>query len=81
MSLEREAMRGRLVTAKQKQQRCRYSIEANAEAIRTKLNTALTCPDDLEIPLIDELWDQLKSSWAELELAGSDIKRLERELQ
>lgn len=80
MSLEREAMNSRLIAAQKKQQRCRYSIEANAEAIRTKLNTALTRPDDLDIPLIDELWDQLKSAWGELELAGADIKRLEKEL-
>jgi hypothetical protein len=78
--MERAAMRGRLEELRQKQARCRYSIRGTADAIRGKINTSLIPPDELEVPLIDELWDQLKSSWSELELVNADIKRLEKEL-
>lgn len=80
MSLERAALRGRLEELKQKRERCRYAIKGNSDAIRGKLNTLLTEPDELEVPLIDELWDQIKSSWSELQLLNSDIKRFEKEL-
>lgn len=81
MNMEYAAMRGLLEEKKQKRDRCRYAIKGNADAIRGKLNTLLTSPDDLEVPLIDELWDQIKSSWSELQLLNADIARLERELR
>lgn len=80
VNLERAAMRGLLEEKKQKRERCRYAIKGNADAIRSKLNTLLTSPDELEVPLIDELWDQVKSSWSELQLLNADIARLEKEL-
>lgn len=80
MSMERAAMRGRLEELKQKRAKLRYSIEGTSQAICGKLNTLLNPPDDLETLLIDELWDQVKSAWAELQLVNSDIKKFEREL-
>ena len=80
MSIERAAMRGRLEELKQKRARLRFSIEGTSQAICTKLNTLLTPPDQLEAELIDELWCQVKSAWAELQLVNADIARFEREL-
>jgi hypothetical protein len=80
MNLERAQMRGVLEEKKQQRERCRYAIKGNADAIRGKLNTLLTTPDELEVPLIDELWDQIKSTWSQLQLLNADIKRFEKEL-
>ncbi len=73
-------MRGILEEKKQKRERCRYAIRGNADAIRGKLNTMICTPDEIEVPLVDELWDQVKSSWSELQLLNADIARLEKEL-
>lgn len=81
MSLEREAMRGRLAGLRDKQKKLCSRIEGDARAIRTALNTALTPPEDLDVPVIDEQWDQLKGAWAELAVVNGDIARLERELK
>ena len=80
LNMERAAMRGVLEEKKQERERCRYAIKGNADAIRGKLNMALFTPEEIEVPLIDELWDQVKSAWAKMELLSGDIKRLEREL-
>lgn len=80
MNMERAAMLGLLEEKKQKRERCRYAIKGNTDAIRGKLNTLLTSPDEIEVPLIDELWDQTKSAWSELQLLNADIQKLEREL-
>lgn len=80
MNLERAAMKGKLAELKQKRERCRHAIRGNADAIRAKLNTVLTPPDDLDVPLIDELWTALKSAWTDLALANGDISRIEKEL-
>lgn len=79
-ALERAAMRGRLEELKQRRERCRYAIKGNADAICGKLNTVLNTPDELEVPLIDELWDQIKSAWSELQLHNADISRFEKAL-
>ncbi len=81
MSLERAAMRGRLSEAKEKRERLRFRIKGEADAIRAKLNTVLTPPDDLDVPVIDEQWDQLKSAWAELAVVNGEIARLEEALR
>lgn len=80
MNLERAAMKGKLADARQQQVRLRNRIEGQAVAIRMNLNTAITLPDRLDVPVIDEQWDQLKSAWAELIVVNADIDRLEREL-
>lgn len=81
MSLEREAMQGRLAGLKQQREKLRLRIDGNARQIRQGLNTVLTPVDDLEVLLLDEQWDELKTAWAELTKISSDIARLERELK
>lgn len=80
MNMERAAMLGRLEELKQRRAKLRYSIEGTSQAICAKLNTLLTPPDDLETSLIDELWDQVKSAWAELQLVNNDIRKFEKAL-
>lgn len=80
MNLERAAMMGKLAEAKQKRQRLELKIEGNARMISRGLNTLLTPPADLEIPLLDEQWDELKNAWAELQVTNSEISRLEKAL-
>lgn len=81
MNLERAAMKGRLAEAEQKQARLQMRIEGYARHIRQSLNTTLTPAAELEIPLLDEQWDELKAAWAELQVVMSDIARLEKELR
>lgn len=81
MNLEREAMQGRLAGLKQQREKLRLRIDGNARQIRQGLNTVLTPVDDLEVLLLDEQWDELKTAWAELTKVNADIARLERELK
>jgi len=80
MSTERAAMRGRLAELNAERVRLRNRIQGEATAIRAALNTTLTPIDELDVPVIDEQWDGLKSAWAELFGVNQDIRRLEREL-
>lgn len=81
MSVELEAMRGRLAGLRDQQKKLRLKIEGNARYIRQNLNTVLTPPDDLEIPLMDEQWDELVLAWGELTAVNANIARLVRELR
>lgn len=80
MNVEREAMRGRLSGLRDQQKKLRLRIEGNARAIRTGLNTALHSVDDLDVPVLDEQWDELKAAWGELAMINANIARLEKEL-
>ena len=80
MNLERAAMKGKLADLRMTRDRLRNRIKGCADAIRTRLNTTLTPADDLDVPVIDEQWDQLKSAWTDLAMTNSEINRLEREL-
>jgi hypothetical protein len=80
MNMERAAMRGKLAELREKRQKLRNRINGEAVAIRSKLNIVMTPADDLDVPVIDELWDGLKAAWAELVEANQDIRALEREL-
>lgn len=80
MNLERAAMMGKLSVAKQKRQRLELAIEGNARMISQGLNTLLTPAAELEVPLLDEQWDELKTAWAEMQVIISDISRLEKAL-
>jgi hypothetical protein len=80
MNLERAAMLGQLAELKALRERLRNKIKGEAEAMRPKLNLTLTRPDDMDVPVIDELWDGLKVAWAELVEANQDIRALEKEL-
>lgn len=81
MNLERAAMMGKLAEARQKRQRLELKIEGNARMISQGLNTLLTPAADLEIPLLDEQFDELKTAWAELQVVNSEITRLEKALR
>jgi len=80
MNLERAAMMGKLAEARQKRQRLELKVEGNSRLICQGLNILLTPAADLEIPLLDEQWDELKSAWADLQVTNSEISRLERAL-
>jgi len=80
MSLERAAMRGKLVEAQLRQKKLTLRIEGNCTAIRTGLNTALTPVRDLLVPQLAEQMDELVNAWGELQATISEISRLEREL-
>lgn len=81
MNLERAAMQGRLAEAKQKRDKLKLKIEGNAQHLRQSLNTCLTPAAELEIPLLDEQWDELKKAWMDLHIILGEIVRLEKELR
>jgi hypothetical protein len=81
MSIERAALRGRLAEAVEKRDKLKLKIEGFARHIHLGLNTALTPPAELEIPLLDEQWDELKSAWCDLHIVLGEIVRLEKELR
>ena len=80
MNLDNAAMKGHLAEAQQTRTRLILKVEGNARHLRQALNTLLTPPEELEIPLLDEQWDELKNAWAELQVINGKIKRLEKEL-
>lgn len=81
MSIERAAMQGRLAEARMKRDRLKLAIEGNARLMCQSMNTLLTPPEELEIPLLDEQWDALKTAWIDLHLVLGDIARLEKALR
>jgi len=81
MNLERAAMRGRLAEAKEKREKLKLRISGNARHMCQSMNVLLTPPEEFEIPLLDEQWDELKSAWMELQLVLGEIARLEKELR
>lgn len=81
MSIERAALRGKMAEAEQKRDKFKLSIEGFTRYIRQGLNTALTTPEELEIPLLDEQWDDLKKAWIDLHLVLGEIAKLEKELR
>lgn len=81
MNMERAALRGKLAEAEQKRDRLKLKIEGLARHIRQSLNTILTPPDELEIPMLDEQWDELKSAWCDLHIVLGEIVRLQKELR
>ena len=81
MSVELELMRGRLSAFREKKKKLELKIEGNAQYLRQSLNTLLTPPVELEIPLLDEQWDEMKTAWMDLHIVLADIVRLEKELR
>ncbi len=80
MNLERAAMRVKLSEKTDLAARLRLRIEGNCRMIRTGLNTLLTPVDDLDVPVIAEQMDELTTAWGELQVALSEIARLQKEL-
>jgi len=56
-------------------------IENLAQIICINLDCSLHRPEDLQIDIVDNQFDELKSKWAELISATAEIKRLEDELR
>lgn len=81
MSLERAALRGKLAEAEDTLHRLNLKAEGLCIALRQGLNTALTPFEEIDIPMLDEQWDALKSTWAELIEIKSSMTRLQRELR
>jgi len=81
MNLERAALRGKLAEAEDACRRLNLKAEGLCIALRQGLNTALTPFEEIDIPMLDEQWDTLKSTWAELIEIKSNINRLQRELR
>lgn len=81
MSLERAAMKGKLAELRDEERRLKFKIEGAATAIRAGLNTTLTPPAELNVPVLDTQWDELKAAWTELTVIEADISRLEKELR
>lgn len=81
MNLERAAMRGRLAEVEQNETRLTMRIEAAARAMKQGLNTALTPVEELAIPELDTIWDDLKLAWSELVRTQLEKSRLLRELK
>jgi hypothetical protein len=81
MSVEREAMQGRLACLREKKKKLELKIDGNAKYLRQSLNTLLTPVAELEIPLLDEQWDEMKTAWMDLHIVLNDIARLEKELR
>lgn len=61
--------------------RLRMEIENLARIICINLDCSLTRPEMLPVSDVDSQWDELKSKWADLTVALSEIKRLEEELK
>jgi len=80
MNLERVAMMGKLAEAKQRFNRLCLKVEGNTKFIRQGINTLLTPPEELELPLLDEQWDELMDAGMELKVLREEIKRLKKEL-
>lgn len=81
MNMERAAMKGKLAEAEQRRGKLTLKMEGSCRSVCQGLNTALTPPADLEIPLLDEQWDELKTAWMDLQLVNNEITRLEKELR
>ena len=64
-----------------KAKRLRWDVENLAKIICINLDCSLKHPEDLPIDIADNQFDELKSKWAELTVALSEIKRLEDELK
>lgn len=81
MDMNRAAMQGKLAETKQKRDRLKLTIEGNARHMCQSLNTLLTPAEELEIPLLDEQWDALKTAWMDLHIVLAEIVRLEKALR
>jgi len=81
MDLERAAMKGRLAEAVAKLSRLKLKAEGLCGSIRQSLNTALTPIEEMELPIIVQLFDELVQTYAEMLGVKTEIERLEKELK
>ncbi|ESP62815.1 hypothetical protein SMITH_196 [Smithella sp. ME-1] len=81
MSTQNAMRRVKLTNLEHIAKRLRLEIESLAQIISLNLDCSLTRPEDLLVDTMDSQWDELKSKWADLTVALSEIKRLEEELK
>lgn len=81
MSLHNELRRVKITNLEYTAKRLRGEIEKLAETISINLDCSLKHPEELQIDIVDNQFDELKSKWAELIGAQAEIKRLEEELK
>jgi hypothetical protein len=81
MSTLNAMRRVKLTNLEHTAKRLRIEIENLAQILCINLDCSLKRPEDLPIDIVDNQFDELKSKWAELTVALSEIKRLEEELK
>lgn len=81
MTVEREAMHGRLARLRDERKKLRLKAEGLCTGIRTALNTALTDVEQIEIAQAAQQMDELVATQGELAALQGQIARLERELK
>ena len=80
MSLQNEMRRVEKTNLEHKAKRLRYEIETLVRTICVNLDTSLKAPENLPINDVDSQFDDLKTKWAELNMALGQISRLQKEL-
>jgi hypothetical protein len=81
MSIQNEMRRVKKTNLEHTVRRMRMEIENLTRTICVNLDTSLTRAEDLPISDVDSQMDELKSKWAELNMAIGEISRLNEELQ
>lgn len=80
MSIERAAMKGKLAGLKEKLGQLKLKAEGLCNAIRQGLNTTLIPVEELEIPQLDVMMDDLVETYGELLVTQGEISKVERAL-
>ena len=82
MSTEIARMRSRLAMLKRKKSQKENEFHSLAIDIREGINPMLKDHiEDMEIPVLSEMWGELEVCWAEILSLRSDIERLSKELE
>ena len=81
MSMRNEMLRTQKTNLEFTAKRLRGEIDSLSKIICINLDCSLKHPEDLPIDIVDNQFDELKSKWAELNIALSEIKRIEEELK
>lgn len=81
MSLEREAMKGRLTGLKDDRRRLRMKAEGLCDGVRQNVNIALRDVEEIDIAQASCQMDELVATLGELAGLQGQIVRLERELK
>jgi len=81
MSIQNEMRRTQKINLEYKVKRLSGEIEHLTRIICLNLDRSMHRPEDLPVAEVDSQWDDLKSKWADLTIARTEIKRLEEELK
>lgn len=81
MSTQNEMRKIKLTNLNHKAHKLRLDIGTLARTISINLDTSLTPAENLPVETVDSQWDELKSKWADLNVAIREIKGLEEELK